>query len=76
VDEEGRIRLDDWEMMPEVQAEVRRRWEAVNTDNLDELSAMGEYRAETLALCGFGVPGVDYTQPTNPVLEIPNVIIA
>lgn len=76
LDEEGRIRLDDWEMAPEVQAEVRRRWEAVDTENLDELSAMAEYRAETLALCGFGVPGADYTQETDPVLDIPNVVIA
>lgn len=76
VDEEGRIRLDDWEMAPEVQAEVRRRWEAVDTENLDELSAMDEYQAEILALCGFGVPGVDYTREIDPVLNIPNVIIA
>jgi enoyl-[acyl-carrier protein] reductase/trans-2-enoyl-CoA reductase (NAD+) len=75
VDEEGRIRLDDWEMAPDVQTEVRRRWEAVDTGTLDELSAMDEYRAEILALCGFGVPGVDYTQETDPVLNIPNVVI-
>lgn len=76
VDEEGRIRLDDWELQPEVQLEVQRRWKTVETENLTELGAVDTYRAETLAQYGFGLSDVDYTRGTDPVREIPGVVIA
>ncbi|MFC5718945.1 enoyl-ACP reductase FabV [Streptomyces gamaensis] len=76
VDEEGRIRLDERELHLDVQAEVRRRWNAVDTENIAELGALDAYRAETLALYGFGVPGVDYAQDTDPLRDIPGVVLA
>jgi enoyl-[acyl-carrier protein] reductase/trans-2-enoyl-CoA reductase (NAD+) len=60
LDEEGRIRLDDQEMRPDVQEEVARLWEQVNTENLDHLSDIAGFREEYLRYHGFGVPGVDY----------------
>lgn len=59
-DREDRIRLDDFEMLPEVQSEVARRWEAVTADNLDELADMEGFRKDFLRIHGFEVPGVDY----------------
>ena len=38
VDEEQRIRLDDWEMDPEVQQKIIEIWPHVNTGNLSELT--------------------------------------
>ena len=35
LDSEGRIRVDDWEMDPEVQAEVASIWPSVTTENLE-----------------------------------------
>lgn len=71
-----RIRMDDWEMSPDVQSEIRRRWNSVSTENLAELGAPDDYRAEALALYGFGVPGVEYGHDTDPEREIPGAVIA
>ena len=66
-DEVGRWRVDDWEMRPDVQAEVRRRWEAVTTENLMDLSDLTGYREEFLRIFGFGVDGVDYDRDVSPL---------
>jgi enoyl-[acyl-carrier protein] reductase/trans-2-enoyl-CoA reductase (NAD+) len=66
VDEKGRIRVDDLEMIEEVQAEVDALWNKVNTENLQELSDIEGYRADFLKLFGFGVEGVDYNKETDP----------
>jgi enoyl-[acyl-carrier protein] reductase/trans-2-enoyl-CoA reductase (NAD+) len=59
-DEEGRIRLDDREMLPDVQEEVRKRWQRVTTENVERLSDIAGFRDEYLRYHGFGVPGIDY----------------
>jgi enoyl-[acyl-carrier protein] reductase/trans-2-enoyl-CoA reductase (NAD+) len=68
LDEEGRIRMDDWEMRDDVQAAVDERWPRINTGNLDELTDFEGYREEFLRLFGFGVPGVDYDADVDPVV--------
>jgi len=60
VDEKGRIRVDDWEMREDVQAEVKRLWPLVDTANLAEWSDGTGYRDDFLRLFGFGIEGVDY----------------
>ncbi len=60
-DAEGRIRLDDREMLPEVQEEVRKRWGQVTSDNVERLSDIAGFRDEYLRYHGFGVCGIDYT---------------
>ncbi len=60
VDEEGRIRLDDWEMLPEVQDEVTRLWNELNGDNLREYADIDGYWEDFYGLFGFGMDGVDY----------------
>ena len=66
VDEAMRLRLDDWELSPEVQKEVSRRWPLLTTETLGELADLGEYRSQFLRLFGFGIAGVDYTQDVDP----------
>ena len=66
VDEAGRIRLDDWEMRPDVQAEVERRWRDVTTENVRQLADLAGYRHDFLLLFGFGVDGVDYGADVDP----------
>lgn len=61
VDEKGRIRVDDWEMREDVQAEVKRLWPLVDTDNLAQWSDGTGYRDDFLRLFGFGIAGVDYS---------------
>ncbi|MBB5038085.1 enoyl-ACP reductase FabV [Prosthecobacter dejongeii] len=72
-DEAGRIRVDDWEMKPEVQALVGQRWTEVNTENLSEYGDFAGYQASFLRLFGFGLEGVDYTAETNPNVPVPSI---
>ena len=60
-DEDGRIRLDQWELDATVQAEVARRWHAATPADIGELADIGWFRAQFRALYGFDVPGIDYT---------------
>ncbi|MCA6091442.1 enoyl-[acyl-carrier-protein] reductase FabV [Streptomyces sp. SCA3-4] len=61
LDDEGRIRLDTWELTDEVQAAVAERWETATTDTIAGLADLDWFRAEVQRLYGFSVPGVDYT---------------
>ena len=65
LDEQQRIRVDDWEMDAGVQAEVQRRWEAVNSGNLRQLGDYDGFKTGFRRLFGFEVPGVDYAQPVE-----------
>lgn len=66
VDEQGRIRVDDWEMKEDVQEEVQSSWGIVNTDNIYDLSDLKGYRREFFNLFGFDVTGIDYETDVDP----------
>ncbi len=70
LDSEGRIRVDDWEMRPEIQAEIEKIWPLVTTENINEITDLAGYQADFLKLFGFGMAGVDYAAETNPDLQI------
>jgi len=70
-DDGGRVRLDDLEMHPEVQAEVARIWPQVTTENLAELTDLAGYRTDFLKLFGFGLAGVDYEADIDPNIGLP-----
>ena len=61
VDEENRIRVDDLEMQPDVQAEVDKLMAKVNNDNITEICDLDGYKHDFYATNGFDVEGVDYT---------------
>jgi enoyl-[acyl-carrier protein] reductase/trans-2-enoyl-CoA reductase (NAD+) len=65
-DEAGRVRIDDWEMRPEIQDAVARLWPTVTTETLAAETDIAGYRAEFLKLFGFGVAGVNYEAETDP----------
>ena len=71
LDAESRIRIDDWEMAPEVQAEVQGLWDQIETDKLPELSDYVSFKREFRQLFGFEVEGIDYAAPTE--VEVPLV---
>jgi enoyl-[acyl-carrier protein] reductase/trans-2-enoyl-CoA reductase (NAD+) len=70
-DAEGRIRLDDREMRPDVQQEVAALWPQVATENLFELTDFAGFKREFRNLFGFEVEGVDYDQPVETNLSWP-----
>tara|TARA_R110002110_G_scaffold245617_4_gene462045 strand:- start:30861 stop:32051 length:1191 start_codon:yes stop_codon:yes gene_type:complete len=74
LDEEGRLRADGKELDPEVQAEVARLWQQIDTDNLHQLSDFAGYRREFLQLFGFEVDGVDYEADVSPLVPIRDMV--
>ena len=76
-DDEGRVRIDDWEMDESVQQEVARRFAAFAAggggDRVAELADLEGYRDDFLRLFGFGLPGVDYAADADPEVTIPSI---
>lgn len=71
-DEQGRIRLDDWEMRDDVQQAVSANWSKVTSDNLTAIADLDGYRNEFLHLFGFGFDAIDYDADTNPNVPLSN----
>jgi enoyl-[acyl-carrier protein] reductase/trans-2-enoyl-CoA reductase (NAD+) len=65
-DQGGRVRVDNLEMKPDIQAEIARIWPQVTTENLEALTDIAGYRAEFLKLFGFGLPGINYDADIEP----------
>jgi len=65
-DAAGRVRVDDWEMRPEIQVAVKEIWPQTTTENLAALTDIAGYRSEFMKLFGFGLPGIDYEADTEP----------
>ena len=60
VDDAGRIRMDNFELDDDVQAEVRKSWEVIDSSNAQDLADITGFRSEFLKLFGFGRTDVDY----------------
>lgn len=74
LDEEGRLRVDELELRPEIQNKVADAWAQITTENLSELTDFVGYKQEFLKLFGFGIDGVDYEVDVNPVVEIKSLV--
>ena len=61
VDDQGRIRIDDWELSADIQNQVNEIWPSVTTENLRETTDYAGFEADFDKLFGFGVTGVDYS---------------
>ncbi len=70
LDDQQRIRVDDWEMAPDVQAEVDRLWQQVTSENLQTSGDYAGFKAGFRRLFGFEVPGVDYAAPVEIAAEL------
>ncbi|HUX39271.1 MAG TPA: enoyl-ACP reductase FabV [Rectinemataceae bacterium] len=66
VDAEGRIRLDDLEMLQGVQAEIEARMAHVTQENLAKLADVEGFRLDFLRTHGFEVPMVNYDIDIEP----------
>lgn len=60
IDEERRLRPDNWEMREDVQAEVETLWDKVTPENFKEISDYEGARKEFMQLNGFDFDNVDY----------------
>ncbi len=66
LDSDSRFRVDELELLPEMQAKVEAVWDEISSDTLNQLSDYDGYRAEFLRLFGFGIDGVDYDADVSP----------
>ena len=71
VDNQGRWRLDERELDPEVQTELLNRLGSLNGDNFREIGDYAGLRQEFLRLNGFDWPEIDYSAPLS--LELTGV---
>ena len=60
IDEERRLRPDNWEMREDVQSEVEALWNKVTPENFKEISDYKGVREEFMQLNGFDFDNVDY----------------
>ena len=65
-DEEGRIRLDDWEMDPEIQKEVQKRWKHQREGKPLKGGNLTLVQREYDNIHGFGYDGIDYEADIDP----------
>jgi enoyl-[acyl-carrier protein] reductase/trans-2-enoyl-CoA reductase (NAD+) len=73
LDADGRLRVDEKELRPEVQEAVAELWSVVNTENLYQLTDFQGYKDEFLKLFGFGIASVNYDEDLSPAVELPLV---
>jgi len=74
VDEKGRIRIDDLEMRPDVQAKVAELWKQATTETLPALGDLEGYRSDFHNLFGFKVEGVNYEEDVNELVDVPGLV--
>ncbi|TDR74465.1 enoyl-ACP reductase FabV [Photobacterium lutimaris] len=61
-DEHRLIRMDDWELAPDVQQQVSELMAEMTAENFTELGDYTGYKQDFMELNGFGFAGVDYQQ--------------
>lgn len=66
IDDQGRLRIDLWELDDSVQSAVEKLWHQVNTENVTEIADVQGYRDDFFTLFGFGFPEVDYDADVDP----------
>ena len=72
-DDKGRIRIDDWEMRDDIQAQVAALWEEATTETLPQIGDLAGYKQDFLNLFGFGFDGVDYSADTDEMVGIESI---
>lgn len=65
VDSERLVRVDEWELAPDTQAQVQDLVHQMNGSNFTELGDYQGFKQEFLRLNGFGFPEIDYQQDVD-----------
>jgi enoyl-[acyl-carrier protein] reductase/trans-2-enoyl-CoA reductase (NAD+) len=65
-DEQGRLRVDDWEMLESVQKEVERRWALQKEGESLKEGDLAGVQTEYEQIHGFGFPDIDYSKDVDP----------
>lgn len=62
VDDEHRIRMDDWELRDDVQQKALDNMKKVTDENLSQYCDLAGYKHDFLSANGFDVAGIDYSK--------------
>ena len=73
-DENHLIRMDDYEMKPEIQEAVFDMWNNVSENNINEIADIAGYWHEFYEIFGFEIDGVDYDADVNTVRQISSIV--
>jgi enoyl-[acyl-carrier protein] reductase/trans-2-enoyl-CoA reductase (NAD+) len=65
VDDAGRIRVDDLEMLPSVQERIASLWQSVDSGNFGTLGDFAGFRSDFERLFGFNCEDIDYAAPVE-----------
>lgn len=66
LDDKSRIRMDDWELLDEIQNSIKELGPKITTENIFELTDYQAYKDEFMKLFGFGLPEIDYEVDIDP----------
>lgn len=72
-DEEGRLRLDDYELREDVQKAIMDVWGEVSEDAMDRIADVEGYWQDFYEMFGFKLAGVDYEEDVNLEVGIPSL---
>lgn len=72
-DENGFIRMDDYELEADVQTEIQESWKAVTTESIKEYCDIDGYWTDFYNMFGFKYDNIDYTADTDPEVAIPSI---
>ena len=70
IDQSGRIRLDTYELLKEVQEYVSKNWSNFNIDTMDQIADFEGYRKDFMQIYGFDFENVDYDKEVSPDSEM------
>lgn len=73
-DENGFIRMDDYELLDRVQEQVKESWRAVTTENSREYCDIDGYWEDFFNMFGFRYNNIDYSADVEPEVEIPGLV--
>lgn len=73
-DAEGRLRVDELELRPEIQDAVASAWSQVSSENLYDFTDFVGYKKDFLRLFGFELDNVDYEADVDPVVPIQQMV--
>lgn len=73
-DEQGRIRIDDWEMKDAIQNQVANLWNEASTETLHRIGDLEGYRKDFMKLFGFEVDDVNYEEDVHELVETPGLV--
>ncbi len=73
LDAEGKIRLDDFEMLPNIQQKVELAFNNINSSNVEKYADIKGYTTDFLHIFGFAFSNINYNEEVDVNIQIPSI---